>query len=79
VLEQTLIQTLLLLGVTIAILITFRRIGVPPSLGYLLVGILLGSKTAGPVIQSDYIGMIAEFGIVFLLFTIGLSFSLSQI
>lgn len=78
-LEQTLTQTLLLLSVTIAILVLFRRIGIPASLGYLLVGILLGSKTAGPVIQSDYIPMVAEFGIVFLLFTIGLSFSLSQI
>ena len=78
-LEETLTQTLLLLGVTLVILVTFRRFGVPASLGYLMVGILLGSKTAGPVIQSDYIGIIAEFGIVFLLFTIGLSFSVSQI
>lgn len=78
-LETTLTQTLLLLGVTIAILVAFRRLHVPASLGYLLVGILLGSKTAGPVIQDDYIFIIAEFGIVFLLFSIGLAFSLSQI
>jgi len=77
--EQTLIQTVTLLGVTIAILVIFRRLGVPSSLGFLLVGILLGSKTAGPVIQSDYISIVAQFGIVFLLFSIGLSFSVSQI
>ena len=70
-LEETLIQTLLLLGVTLVILLSFRRLGVPASLGYLVVGILLSSKTAGPVIQSDHISSIAEFGIVFLLFTIG--------
>lgn len=78
-LEETLTQTLLLLGVTLVILVSFRRFGVPASLGYLVVGILLSSKTAGPVIQSEYITTIAEFGIVFLLFTIGLSFSVSQI
>ena len=78
-LAETLTQTLLLLGVTLVILVAFRRFGIPASLGYLVVGILLSSKTAGPVIQSEYISTIAEFGIVFLLFTIGLSFSVSQI
>ncbi len=77
--EQTLLQTVTLLGVTIAILVVFRRLGVPSSLGFLLVGILLGSQTAGPVIQSDYITTVAQFGIVFLLFSIGLSFSVAQI
>lgn len=78
-LEETLTQTLLLLGVTLVILLGFRRLGVPASLGYLVVGILLSSKTAGPVIQSEFISTIAEFGIVFLLFSIGLSFSVAQI
>jgi len=77
--DTTLTQTLLLLGVTIAILVAFRRLRIPASLGYLMVGLLLGSKTAGPVIPDDFILVIAEFGIVFLLFSIGLTFSLSQI
>lgn len=78
-LQQTLTQILLLLGVTIAILLTFRRLRIPGSLGFLVVGILLSTKTAGPAIQSDTIASIAEFGIVFLLFSIGLGFSVSQI
>lgn len=78
-LQETLIQILLLLGVTIAILLVFRRLGIPGSLGFLVVGIMLSTKTAGPAIQSDVIGTIAEFGIVFLLFSIGLGFSVSQI
>ncbi|MGR7921328.1 cation:proton antiporter domain-containing protein [Zobellella sp. An-6] len=60
-------------------MLVFQRLRIPPSLGYLLVGVLLGSHTAGPVLEEHYIKLIAEFGIVFLLFTIGLSFSLSQI
>ncbi|MCE8020144.1 sodium:proton exchanger [Halomonas sp. MCCC 1A11036] len=78
-LEQALVQMLLLLGATVLVVLVFQRFRIPPSLGYLLVGVMLGAHTAGPVIDNDYIDVIAEFGIVFLLFTIGLSFSLPQI
>lgn len=78
-LEHTLVQLLLLLGLTVFVVLLFQRLRIPPSLGYLLVGVLLGAHTAGPVLEENYIKLIAEFGIVFLLFTIGLSFSLSQI
>ncbi|QJQ95156.1 MULTISPECIES: monovalent cation:proton antiporter family protein [Halomonadaceae] len=78
-LEQTLIQMLLLLGATVFIVLIFQRLRIPPSLGYLLVGVILGSHTAGPVLPDENIRVIAEFGIVFLLFTIGLSFSIKQI
>lgn len=77
--EQALLQTLLLLGVTVFVVLLCQRLRVPSSLAYLLVGVVLGSHTAGPVINDQYIRIIAEFGIVFLLFSIGLSFSLSQI
>lgn len=72
-------QLLLLLGVTVAIVIAFQRLHVPSSLGYLLVGILLGPYTAGPVLDDQPIRALAEFGIVFLLFTIGLNLALPQL
>jgi len=78
-LDEALVQMLLLLGATVSIVLVFQRLMIPPSLGYLLVGVLLGSHTAGPVVYDGYIRVIAEFGIVFLLFTIGLSFSMPQI
>ncbi|WP_434985844.1 cation:proton antiporter domain-containing protein [Vreelandella zhaodongensis] len=78
-LEQTLVQTLLLLGVTVFVVLLFQRFRIPPSLAYLFVGVILGSHTAGPALETTYIQMIAEFGIVFLLFTIGLSFPLPQV
>lgn len=77
--EQFFPQILMLLGTAVVIVVTFHRIHVPPSLGYLFVGVLLGSYTPGPVIEAQPIHMLAEFGIVFLLFTIGLNFSLPQI
>ncbi|WP_430230609.1 cation:proton antiporter [Nitrosomonas communis] len=72
-------QVLLLLGVTVSVIVTFNRFDIPSSLGYLLVGLILGPYTMGPVIDIPQIRALAEFGIVFLLFTIGLNFSLPQI
>jgi CPA2 family monovalent cation:H+ antiporter-2 len=78
-LDQVLVQLLLLLGVTVSVVLLFQRLRIPSSLAYLLVGVLLGSHTWGPVVADEHIPVIAEFGIVFLLFTIGLSFSMPQI
>jgi CPA2 family monovalent cation:H+ antiporter-2 len=77
--EQPLLQALLLLGTAVLVVLIFHRLKIPSSLGYLLVGVLLSANTAGPVLPVSEIQEIAEFGIVFLLFTIGLSFSLAQI
>lgn len=72
-------QILLLLGAAVASVLAFQRLQIPSSLGYLLVGVLLGPYTVGPVVDGQQIRVIAELGIVFLLFTIGLNFSLPQI
>jgi CPA2 family monovalent cation:H+ antiporter-2 len=73
------LQVLLLLAVAVGVVLLFQRLRIPPSLGYLLVGVLLGPHTIGPVVDTQPIQAMAEFGIVFLLFTIGLSYSLAQI
>ena len=72
-------QTLLLLGAAVAVVVAFHRLRIPSSLGYLLVGVMLGEHTPGPVIDAQPIRALAEFGIVFLLFTVGLNFSMPQI
>jgi monovalent cation:H+ antiporter-2, CPA2 family len=77
--EPSFLDLLLLLASAVFVVAAFQRLHVPSSLGYLLVGVLLGPYTAGPVIDSPHIRAVAEFGIVFLLFTIGLNFSLPQI
>ncbi len=77
--EQFFPQSLLMLGTAVVIVVFFHRLHIPSSLGYLLVGVLLGSYTPGPVIEAQPVRALAEFGIVFLLFTIGLSFSMPQI
>ncbi len=73
------LQILLLLAAAVAVVLAFQRLNIPPSLGYLLVGVMLGPHTIGPVVDTRPIQALAEFGIVFLLFTIGLNYSLAQI
>ncbi len=76
---EHLTQILLLLAVTIAVVVAFQRLQIPTSLGYLLVGVILGPHTLGPTVALQQFSSLAEFGVVFLLFTIGLSFSLPQL
>jgi len=74
-----LLELLALLAAAVAAVALFQRIGIPASLGYLAVGALLGPYVAGLISHTETIRLVAEFGIVFLLFTIGLNFSLPQI
>lgn len=77
--EQPIVQLLILLLAAVLVVAVFQKLRIPSTLGYLLVGVALGPYTPGPVIEGHQLRLIAEFGIVFLLFTIGLSFSLPQI
>jgi CPA2 family monovalent cation:H+ antiporter-2 len=79
VLEEPIVQLLILLLAAVVVVAVFQRLRIPSTLGYLLVGVALGPYTPGPVIEGHQLRLIAEFGIVFLLFTIGLSYSLPQI
>jgi CPA2 family monovalent cation:H+ antiporter-2 len=72
-------QILVLLAVAVTVAVIFQRLRIPSSLGYLLVGLILGPFTIGPVVEVPQMKVLAEFGIVFLLFTIGLNFSIPQI
>ena len=72
-------QILILLAVAVAVVLAFQRLHIPTSLGYLLVGLILGPHTVGPTINVPEFKTLAEFGVVFLLFTIGLNYSLPQL
>lgn len=74
-----LLDILMLLSVTISVIIIFQKLHIPTSLGYLLVGIILGEYTFGPTIHFPQLHALAEFGVVFLLFSIGLNYSLPQL
>jgi CPA2 family monovalent cation:H+ antiporter-2 len=70
---------LLLLAATVLGVLAFRRLGLPPLLAYLVIGILVGPHAAGLVPDTREARYLAEFGVVFLMFSIGLEFSLAKL
>ncbi|MFA9215725.1 MAG: cation:proton antiporter [Sphingomonadaceae bacterium] len=71
--------TLLLLGSAVLGVVAFRMMHLPPMLGYLAVGILIGPHALGLAEQTHTTETLAEFGVVFLMFSIGLEFSLPKL
>lgn len=75
----------ILLNITMALVLAFsggviaRRIGLPTIVGYLLAGIALGPFTPGFVGDIDTIHQLAEFGVIFLMFGVGLNFSFGDL
>jgi CPA2 family monovalent cation:H+ antiporter-2 len=78
---NTLQLSLLLLGASVLAVILFRRLNLPPVLGYLLVGTAIGPHALNLMAEQSASGAshLAEFGVVFLMFSIGLEFSLSKL
>ena len=59
--------------------VIFRRFNLPPVLGYLLVGSIIGPHALNLMRDMHRVEYIAEFGVVFLMFSIGLEFSLPKL
>jgi CPA2 family monovalent cation:H+ antiporter-2 len=72
---ESLSQVLILLLASVLVLALARRIGMPAILGYLIVGIVLGPFAFAVLPKSAQTQAIAQIGVVFLLFTLGLEFS----
>ncbi|MDZ5436084.1 monovalent cation:proton antiporter-2 (CPA2) family protein [Pseudomonas fluorescens] len=63
---------------SLVVIALFHRLRLPPVLGYLCVGLMVGPMAFDWVKDSDALPLIAEMGVVFLLFSLGLEFSLSK-
>ncbi len=75
----TLGHILVLLGVTVVLVALFRYLRLPQLLAYLCAGLLVGPYGFAWIPNLKIISQLAEFGLVFLMFTIGLEFSLPQL
>ncbi len=71
--------TLLYLIAAVGGVVLCRLARLPPILGYLAVGVLIGPKAMALAGDSDAVDHLAEFGIVFLMFVIGLEFNLPKL
>ncbi|MHC4822989.1 MAG: cation:proton antiporter domain-containing protein [Planctomycetota bacterium] len=72
---------LLILAIAIATILNvlLKRVGIPTVIGYILTGAALGPVVGEKALHSEELEHIAEFGVVFLMFTIGLEFSVAHL
>ncbi|MDO8894079.1 monovalent cation:proton antiporter family protein [Nitrosomonas sp.] len=70
---------LVLLAFAVLAVVVFRMLRLPPMLGYLLAGVIIGPHALGWIPETDETRHLAEFGVVFLMFSIGLEFSLPKL
>ena len=75
----TLELVLILLASAVIVVVLFRSLHLPPLLGYLLVGVAVGPFALAWIPDTAEGRHLAEFGVVFLMFSIGLEFSLSKL
>ncbi len=84
-------ETLIILGAVSIVIPLFHRLRASPVLGFLLIGMLLGPNGAGALLSRlpgmdwivlsdrERLSTIAELGVIFLMFTIGLELSFERL
>ena len=77
--SEILLDVLVLLVAAVVVVPVFRRMRTSPVLGYLAAGILVGPHGLAVIRASESVATLAEFGVVFLLFMIGLELSIERL
>ncbi|MFA6063259.1 MAG: monovalent cation:proton antiporter-2 (CPA2) family protein [Gallionella sp.] len=77
--DNSLAPVLILLASAVMVVVVCRILRLPVMLGYLAVGILIGPHAFGWIPDAPSTRHLAEFGVVFLMFSIGLEFSLTRL
>jgi len=77
--RDPLLQILILLAASVCVVATVRKLALPAILGYLAVGMALGPHALALAADNDTTRLLADFGVVFLVFTLGLEFSLPRL
>jgi len=69
---------LILLGISVPLSIGLARLGLPTIVGFFVSGMIIGPQGFGLVTETETVEVLAHIGIVLLLFTIGLEFSVKR-
>src|SRR6202034_3433772 len=77
--SDPLVQILILLTASVCVVAAVRKLALPAILGYLAVGMLLGPHALSLAADNETTQLLADFGVVFLVFTLGLEFSLPRL
>ncbi|MCE5273499.1 MAG: cation:proton antiporter, partial [Deltaproteobacteria bacterium] len=70
---------IIVLGLSTAVIFLFLRLKVPAIVGFILTGILAGPQALGLIGGPEEVEAVSEFGVVLLLFSIGIEFSLKDL
>src|SRR5207253_11396425 len=66
-------------AVSLVVILAFHRLKLPALPGFIVAGVLLGPNALGLVSDVHQVESLAEVGVILLLFTIGIEFSLSRL
>src|SRR5258708_7149651 len=77
--NDPLLQILILLTASVCVVAGVRKLKLPAILAYLAVGMLLGPHAFALAVDNETTQLLADFGVVFLVFTLGLEFSLPRL
>ncbi|MGM0771209.1 MAG: cation:proton antiporter [Halobacteriota archaeon] len=69
----------IIFGLSILILLLFHRIKLSPILGFLVTGIIAGPHMLGVINEVEQVEILADIGIILLLFTIGVEMSIKEL
>ena len=72
-------ELVVVLALAVGIILLFRKLKLPGVLGFILAGMVAGPHMLGWVDEVKQVNELAEFGMVFLLFVIGMGFSLKEL
>ncbi len=72
-------ELLLLAAVSLAVVLVCRRVNLPPLVGFMITGVAMGPGGLGLVRDAQLVRQLSEIGVVLLLFTVGLEFSLTEL
>ncbi len=72
-------ELIILLAVSLPITYLFHRASLPALVGFLITGVLIGPYGAAIITETRVVERLADIGVVLLLFTVGLEFSIADI
>lgn len=69
-------EVVIILGLSVLIILLFQRLKMPSTLGFLITGMVAGPNALGFISASHQVETLSEIGVIFLLFIIGIEFSI---
>lgn len=77
--NDLLLNIVIIFGISAVTVFLLNKVKIPSVIGFLIAGILIGPHTISIIKDQEVIEVLAEVGVILLLFTIGIEFSLSKL